>query len=101
MSKPRPTSFAEVIDRWPEAETPKKTKVTKLYERRYAGSIQTFADDLGITYVRAQMMRYRNSIPPTYFPKVVEAAKRRKIRGITHKLLLEIVPGWQQRRQAS
>lgn len=42
--------------------------------------IRTFADDVGVAYLTAQMWRQRNSIPPEYWDLVVSAAAKRGIR---------------------
>lgn len=45
--------------------------------------ISTFADDIGVPYVTAQMWRQRNSIPPEYWDLVISAAEKRGIGGVT------------------
>lgn len=64
--------FRSVIDRWPKP------------------SISQFADDVGIHYVTAQVMRHRNSISPDHWPAVVDAAQRRGFREITLDLLCRL-----------
>lgn len=72
-------SFADIIDRWPsDSGPPKRT------------SLQVFSDDLGVKYVTAQVMRHRNSIAPRYWEGLVDAAKRRKIKGVTLALLFKL-----------
>lgn len=91
--KPKPSTFSEIIDLWPETDTGEKNG-----ERRHAGSIQSLADDLGVRYPTAQQWHYRESIPSDRFPAVVEAAKKRKLSDVTLELLHSIKPGWQQRK---
>ena len=57
--------FVEIIQAWP------------------APSIRSFADDIGVEYVTAQMMKHRNSISPEYWSLIVEAASDRGIHGVT------------------
>lgn len=63
-------SFSDLISRWP--------------------SIGAYADDMGLKYVTAQMQRYRDSIPATYWPAVVKVAKKRGISGVTLELLASL-----------
>ncbi len=65
-------SHREIIDLWP---TP---------------SIRSFADDLGLKYSTAQVMRYRNSIASDHWTAVVEAAKRRGFKDVTMELLAHL-----------
>ena len=65
-------TFREIIDRWPKP------------------SLQTFADDIGVVYVTAQLMRYRSSISSTHWDAVVAGAKRRGIDGVSLELLASI-----------
>lgn len=55
--------FRALIDMWP--------------------SLGDFATDVNLAYVTAKQMRRRNSIAPGHWPKVVAAAKRRRIDGIS------------------
>ncbi len=64
--------FRSVIDRWPKP------------------SIAQFAEDVGIHYVTAQVMRHRNSIGPDHWPAVVDAAQRRGFSEITLELLCRL-----------
>lgn len=64
--------FRSVIDRWPKP------------------SIAQFAEDVGVHYVTAQLMRHRNSISPDHWPAVVEAAQLRGFDEITLDLLLRL-----------
>ena len=66
------TTFRSVIDSWP--------------------SIQEFADDLGVKYVTAQLMRHRDSIAAKHWKPVVVAARKRRLSGITLDLLASITP---------
>ena len=53
-------SFRSIIGRWPSAEK--------------------FSADIGLKYPsHARVMKVRNSIPISYWPKVLEAAKDRDI----------------------
>lgn len=71
-----------MIDRWPKP------------------AIAQFADDVGLPYVTAQVMRYRNSISPCHWPEVVAAAQRRGFTDITHELLSELYAAQSSRRRA-
>lgn len=62
----------DIIDRWP------------------APSIRTFAEDVGLKYVTAQLMRYRNSIAAEHWLAVVAAAERRGFSDITLGVLAEL-----------
>jgi len=42
-----------------------------------------FAKAIGIPASHARVMKKRNSIPPLYWPRVVEAAEAKQIEGIT------------------
>lgn len=60
-------SFTDVINLWP--------------------SLTSFARDIRVEYVTAQIMRYRDSIAPRHWPKVVSAAEKRGFDGVTLELL--------------
>lgn len=64
--------FATLIARWPKP------------------SIRNFADDIGVAYVTAQMMKHRNSIRPEYWADVVRAAQERQIEGVTLESLQQL-----------
>jgi hypothetical protein len=64
------TTYPEIIDRWP--------------------SLTTYASDIGVRYGTAQVMRYRGSIPARYWKRVVAAASKRGIEGVTLDLLASI-----------
>jgi hypothetical protein len=64
------TTYTEIIDRWP--------------------SLTTYAADIGVRYGTAQVMRYRGSIPARYWKRVVAAAARRGIEGVSLDLLASI-----------
>ena len=49
--------FADIIDRWP--------------------SISIYADDIGVGYVTAQTMRYRDQINVRHWHAIVNAAEKR------------------------
>jgi predicted GNAT superfamily acetyltransferase len=57
----------DIIDRWP--------------------STRAFAEDIGVSYNSANLMRHRRNIHFRHWERVVEAAKARNIRGINLKLL--------------
>lgn len=63
-------SFTNIIRRWP--------------------SLQDLADDLGVPYVTAQLMKHRDSIAAEHWEAVVAAAKLRGIDGVTLELLARI-----------
>ncbi len=63
-------NFIDVIDQWP--------------------SLQSFATDIGVLYVTAQLMRHRNSIAAKHWKAVVEGARQRKIRGVTLEVLAQL-----------
>lgn len=67
------TSFRSIIDLWP--------------------SLQAFADDLGVKYVTAQLMRHRDSIASAHWRKAVRSAERRKIHGVSLEILASIKAG--------
>jgi hypothetical protein len=60
-------SFAEAINRWP--------------------SLRVFAEDIGVDYVTAQVMRHRDSISDKHWLRVVSAAEARGIDGVTLEFL--------------
>ena len=76
---PMSKTFADLIGTWPRGTDKSGT--------RKLTSIGTFAADIGVTYSHAQIMRYRNSIGADYWPKVVSAAKLRRVR-VTHEDLM-------------
>lgn len=63
-------TFTSIIDRWP--------------------SLQDYADDIGVQYVTAQLMRHRNSIASKHWKAVVGGAEKRQIEGVTLEALAEI-----------
>lgn len=60
-------SHSDIIDLWP--------------------SLSEFAADLSVKYGTAKAMRQRCSIPPGYWVTVVQKAKARRIKGVTHEAL--------------
>lgn len=62
------TTFLDIIELWP--------------------SVSDFAADIGIEESHARTIKVRNSISPTHWPKLVEAAAARNI-PITHAALAE------------
>lgn len=102
MTKPKkqiPQTFSAIIDLWPETDTTERKGSRSGW--RHTGSIQTFADDLGVKYMIAQQWHHRESIPADRFPAVVKAAQKRRLREVTLELLHSITPGWQRQRKAS
>ena len=63
-------TFTDIIDAWP--------------------SLSDFASDLGVPYVNAQVMRYRDSISADHWSRVEEMAIARGIPGVTVKLMADI-----------
>lgn len=63
-------TFSDIIMRWP--------------------SLREFAEDLGVPYVTAQVMKHRDSIAAEHWAAVVDGAKSRKIAGVTLELLARI-----------
>jgi len=63
-------TFQQLIDAWP--------------------SLSDFASDLGVPYGTAKQMRRRDSIASGHWAKVVGAAARREIDGVTFDALAEI-----------
>jgi hypothetical protein len=53
-------------------------------------SLGAFADDIGVSYVTAQVAKHRNSVSPVYWEAMVAAARRRGIRGVTIGKLAKI-----------
>ncbi|MCJ7996663.1 hypothetical protein J5N58_06820 [Rhizobium cremeum] len=54
-------------------------------------SLAAFAADIGVTYETAKAMRRRGSIPSGYWVRVVSAASRREIDGVSFERLAELV----------
>lgn len=54
-------------------------------------SLSVFADEIGAHYETAKAMRRRASIPPGYWVRVVDAAKRRGFADVTYERLAELV----------
>lgn len=50
-------------------------------------SLADFAADLGVPYVTASLMRQRGSIHARHWKGLIEASKKRRIRGISLELL--------------
>lgn len=55
-------------------------------------SLRAFGDDIGMKENAVKQMRRRNNIDWLHWDDVVMAAKRRKIRGISHELLKRLSP---------
>ena len=67
------TRFDDIVDLWP--------------------NIQAFADDLGVPYVTAQSMKFRNNIHSRHWRAVIAAAQRHGFEGISYEVLVSIKPG--------
>jgi hypothetical protein len=52
-------------------------------------SLSEFAADLDVNYVTAKAMRFRSSIPASYWVAMVDAARRRGISGVDYQALAE------------
>lgn len=63
-------TFSDIIMRWP--------------------SLREFADDLGVPYVTAQVMKHRDSIAAEHWSAVVAGARARKIKGVSFELLARL-----------
>jgi hypothetical protein len=63
-------SYIAIIDQWP--------------------SIAAFGRDIGVKDVTARAMRARDSIPPEFWTRLVVAAERRRLAGVTYELLAQI-----------
>lgn len=57
--------------------------------------IRPFAEAIGVTYTHAQLMKWRNSVPPDYWPAVVDDAAKRGWSDITPDLLMRLRKGRQ------
>lgn len=66
------------------------TPAQRLIDLWPAPPIRTFADDIGEAYGTVKAMRRRGTIPVAYWLRVVAAAKRRKITGVTFRTLTEL-----------
>ena len=53
-------------------------------------SVDTFADDLGISPMGAYAMQHRNRIDAKHWVTLVHAARNRRITGITYQALAEM-----------
>lgn len=63
-------TFSGIIDKWP--------------------SLQEFAEDIGVKYVTAQVMRHRNSIDSKHWKALVCGAEKRLFADVTLEALAEI-----------
>lgn len=52
--------------------------------------LRVFADDIGVKFNTARGMHARSSIHLRYWDAVIDAAKRRKIRGINQTVLRQL-----------
>jgi hypothetical protein len=62
------------------------------------GGPARFAEALGITASHAGVMKQRQSIPPEYWPTLIEAAKARHIEGVTAETLVALAADRASRR---
>jgi hypothetical protein len=70
-------SFVDLIDRWP--------------------SIEQFASDAGVRYGTAQVMKFRDSIHPRYWQRIVEGAQRRGFEDVNADVLADLAAKRAQR----
>ncbi|WP_154071168.1 hypothetical protein [Bradyrhizobium lablabi] len=54
------------------------------------GGVVPFRDALGLPDVNARQMKQRDSIPAGYWPRTVEAALERGIKGVTLEALADL-----------
>jgi hypothetical protein len=54
------------------------------------GGATMLASAIGIRPGHAQTMKSRGSIPPEYWSRIVNAARERRIKGVTHQALSQI-----------
>lgn len=57
---------------------------------RELGGVGAVAEALGVTYDGALKMRARESVPPKHWPKLVEMAAAKGVRGVTIASLAQI-----------
>jgi len=65
-----PKDIRDLIDRWP--------------------SIVAFQEDMGCKYEAARQMRYRNSVNPSHWEKLIEVAAAASIEGVTYEWLTSL-----------
>lgn len=53
-------------------------------------SVAAFARDIEIPPTHAHVMLNRGRIPVDYWPRILRAARQRKIKGVSPELLLEL-----------
>jgi hypothetical protein len=56
-------------------------------------SLHELAADMGVGITTAQSWLYRDSIPNTRWPRLIEKAKARGIRGVSPTALCRLIPG--------
>lgn len=49
-----------------------------------------FAADVGVPYASAQSMKGRDAINPIYWPRIIRAAERRGVDGVTYEALVQM-----------
>lgn len=76
-------SFVDIIEAWPN-DPPDRPRPGPLPRFRL------FADDLDIPYKTALAWRSRDNIPARYWRRMVNVAKRRKVKGVTFECLAMI-----------
>lgn len=57
---------------------------------RAFGGLLSFAEDTGINYSTVRSMSARKSIAAHYWPKIVKAAEKKGIEGVTFEALAKI-----------
>lgn len=72
-------TYTDIIARWPKP------------------SISTFARDIGVAYVTAQQMSQHDRINSRHWKRIVLAARRRGLPGITYDILADIADSRPQR----
>ena len=55
------------------------------------GGGSKLAGDIGINPITVRQWGNRGSIPSKYWPAIVEAAKAKRIRGVTYQALAQII----------
>ena len=65
-------SVSDLIDLWPEPR------------------VANFGRDIGTTVEHASAIKRRNSIPVKFWPKVLDGAKERGIRGVNYDVLVDL-----------
>ena len=69
-------SHRDIIDLWPQVGS--------------RSGLQVFADDIGVPYGTAQVMRFRGSVHARHWLTMAKAAQKRGLTDVTVALLAEI-----------